>query len=81
MLSELRFANAIENNLNYHMKFIHGIFKAISCHYANAEKCYYINVNDSTQQIIAQEVNEIVKKRLGEEAELNFEVISNKSYF
>ncbi|XP_033106639.1 phytanoyl-CoA dioxygenase, peroxisomal-like [Anneissia japonica] len=46
--------------------------KAISSHYA-ASECEYIDVRGTSQQTIAEEVDEIVKKRLGSEVDFNFD--------
>lgn len=53
------------------IKFL--ILQAISCHYA-ASECFYIDVRGSSQEIISSEVEEIAKKRLGNDIELSFEV-------
>jgi phytanoyl-CoA hydroxylase len=41
-----------------------GFRKAISCHYASSE-CNYIDVQGTTQEIIEEEVQELIKKRTG----------------
>ena len=45
-----------------------GFRKAISCHYASSH-CQYIDVGQD--DLLAREVNEIVKKRIGSEAAAN----------
>lgn len=44
-----------------------GFRKAISCHYA-ASECEYIDVRGTSQENIADEVRELVRKRLGDAA-------------
>nr|KAG5708755.1 hypothetical protein BaRGS_031909 [Batillaria attramentaria] len=41
-----------------------GFRKSISCHYASAD-CHYIDVSDTTQSVIADEVKELVQRKLG----------------
>ena len=52
--------------------------KAISCHYAGSD-CHYIDVRGTTQQSIADEVQEIAKKR--GITDLSFQVAIKKSSF
>ena len=47
--------------------------QAISTHYASSH-CHYIDVAGTTQENIAREVDELVKKRVGPDAELTFQV-------
>ena len=49
--------------------------QAISCHYASSE-CEYIDVQGTSQEVIAKEVKEIAEKRLGKElaADLDYHV-------
>ncbi len=47
--------------------------QAISCHYASSN-CDYIDVAGTSQDIILKEVVEIVKRRLGEDAEITLDV-------
>lgn len=42
--------------------FFQGFRKAISCHYASSD-CYYINVEGTSQENIANEVKEMAKKK------------------
>ncbi|PAA80597.1 hypothetical protein BOX15_Mlig014171g1, partial [Macrostomum lignano] len=49
-----------------------GYRKAISCHYASAH-VEYIDVTGTHQQKIADEVDEIVRQRLGPDAKLSYE--------
>jgi phytanoyl-CoA hydroxylase len=49
-----------------------GFRKAISCHYGAGE-CHYIDVKGTSQENIANEVDSIVKKRLGEGAEVSYQ--------
>ncbi|XP_063958296.1 phytanoyl-CoA dioxygenase, peroxisomal-like [Lytechinus pictus] len=51
-----------------------GFRKAISCHYASSN-CHYIDVEGTTQANMANEVHELVKKRLGEEVEVDIKDI------
>lgn len=48
-----------------------GYRKAISCHYATAS-CDFIDVAGTTQSSIADEVEDIVKKRLGSGVEFDY---------
>jgi phytanoyl-CoA hydroxylase len=41
-----------------------GFRKAISCHYANADKCKYISVEGTNQQQLADEIMDMARKRL-----------------
>lgn len=41
-----------------------GFRKAISTHYANGDKCNYINVEGTNQQLLADEIMDMAKKRL-----------------
>ena len=41
-----------------------GFRKAISCHYANGDKCNYISVEGTNQQLLADEIMSMAKKRL-----------------
>jgi phytanoyl-CoA hydroxylase len=52
-----------------------GFRKAISCHYANGSRCHYIEVKGTTQENIADEVNEIAKKKYGQDIEVDFKDI------
>lgn len=47
--------------------------QAISCHYASSH-CDYIDVEDTTHEVIAKEVEELARKRLGPEATISFQV-------
>jgi phytanoyl-CoA hydroxylase len=49
-----------------------GFRKSISCHYASGE-AYYVDVTDTEQQLIADEVLEVVKKRLGKGANVTYQ--------
>ncbi|XP_072165931.1 phytanoyl-CoA dioxygenase, peroxisomal-like [Diadema setosum] len=51
-----------------------GFRKAISCHYASSD-CHYIDVMGTTQEIIAEEVNDIAKRKLGDQVQLSFQDI------
>ena len=48
------------------------MFQAISCHYA-ASECNYIDVKGTTQEFIANEIEEMAVKRLGKEAANTFQ--------
>uniref|UniRef100_A0A0B7AXV4 phytanoyl-CoA dioxygenase n=1 Tax=Arion vulgaris TaxID=1028688 RepID=A0A0B7AXV4_9EUPU len=48
--------------------------KSISCHYASGD-AYYVDVTDTEQELIADEVLELVKKRLGRETNLSYQDI------
>lgn len=56
----------------FHPLLIHGsgmnrtndFRKSISCHYASGD-CHYIDVGDTSQSVIADEVLELVKRRMG----------------
>lgn len=41
-----------------------GYRKAISCHYASSD-CHYIDVSGTNQQVIADEIIDMAKKRFG----------------
>ncbi|KAK7102183.1 phytanoyl-CoA dioxygenase, peroxisomal-like [Littorina saxatilis] len=45
--------------------------KSISCHYASGD-CHYVDVSDTTQSVIADEVLELVKKRIGDGVQVDF---------
>ena len=47
--------------------------QAISCHYA-ASECDYIPVEGTSQQLIEEEVQELARKRLGQDAKITFQV-------
>ena len=47
--------------------------QAISCHYASSH-CDYVPVDGTTQQNISEEVMELVRKRLGPDAKITFQV-------
>jgi phytanoyl-CoA hydroxylase len=50
-----------------------GFRKAISCHYANGSACKYIEVKGTTQENIADEIQEIARRRFGDgEIEIDF---------
>lgn len=70
----------------FHPLLIHGsgpnmtqhFRKAISCHYASSE-CRYIDVSGTSQQMVADEIVEVVKKKRGSSAkEIKFEQIFQK---
>ena len=44
------------------------VFQSISCHYANS-RCDYIDVHGTNQQPMEDEVREVVKRRLGSDAD------------
>ena len=48
-------------------------FQAISCHYAGSQ-CQYIDVSGTTQEVIATEIEELAKKRVGQDVEFTFQV-------
>lgn len=50
-----------------------GFRKAISCHYA-ASECDYISVEGTSQGMIEEEVLELARKRLGNDAKITFQV-------
>lgn len=56
-----------------------GFRKAISCHYANGDKCHYISVEGTNQQLLADEILDMMKRRLDKfgipENKLTFQVI------
>uniref|UniRef100_A0A914XEA9 phytanoyl-CoA dioxygenase n=1 Tax=Plectus sambesii TaxID=2011161 RepID=A0A914XEA9_9BILA len=52
-----------------------GFRKAISCHYANGTMCDYIDVSGTSQDIIADEIKQIAKRKYGEDVEVNFDDI------
>ena len=47
--------------------------QAISCHFASS-RCAYIDVEGTSQQIIADEIEEVVKKKLGRDSQVTFQV-------
>ena len=47
--------------------------QAISCHYASSH-CHYIDVKGTIQQNIADEIEELARKKLGPDVELSFQV-------
>ena len=47
--------------------------QAISCHYASSH-CDYVPVDGTTQENIAEEVMELVRRRLGPDAKITFQV-------
>ena len=47
--------------------------QAISTHYASSH-CQYIDVSGSSQQLLAEEVQELAKKRLGDDTTIDFQV-------
>ncbi|KAB5542278.1 hypothetical protein PHYPO_G00089810 [Pangasianodon hypophthalmus] len=49
-----------------------GFRKAISCHYASAD-CHYIDVEGTTQENISKEVEELARKRVGNDATISFQ--------
>ncbi|CAH1784252.1 unnamed protein product [Owenia fusiformis] len=50
-----------------------GFRKAISCHYASSTACNYIDIAGTTQEVIANEVLDLIKKRMGPDAEIGFQ--------
>jgi len=52
-------------------------FQSISCHYA-ASDCEYIDVKGTTQELIANEVHDIIAKKLGKDVaeHIDFRVIT-----
>ena len=40
------------------------MFQSISCHYASGD-CYYVDIRDSTQRIVADEIEDMMKRRIG----------------
>ncbi|XP_025106178.1 phytanoyl-CoA dioxygenase, peroxisomal-like [Pomacea canaliculata] len=48
-----------------------GFRKAISCHYASGD-CHFIDVEDTSQNVIADEVLELVEKRIGSKSGIKF---------
>lgn len=53
--------------------FLTNIWKAISCHYASGD-CHFIDVEDTSQNVIADEVLELVEKRIGSKSGIKFSV-------
>ena len=47
--------------------------QAISCHYASSH-CYYIDVAGTIQENIAQEIEDLVKKKIGPDTKITFKV-------
>lgn len=47
--------------------------QAISTHYASSH-CHYIDVEGTSQDIVLNEVLEVAKRRLGQEADIKYEV-------
>ncbi len=45
--------------------------QAISTHYASSD-CEYINVAGTTQEVVSKEVQEVIKKRLGNSTNQSF---------
>lgn len=52
------------------------VIQAISCHYASTTHCDYIDIEGTTHEIIAKEVTGIAKKKLGDEVDFEYQVMS-----
>ncbi len=48
--------------------------QAISCHYADGNLCHYIDIKGTTQEELADEIIEMVRKRLGKDVDVDYAV-------